>query len=206
MTSKAVFKTIRPLVLASGSPRRSDFLNALGLQFLVETAAVDECVLAGEGPEVFVRRLAAEKAWAVAHHHPGHVVLGADTVVVRDGQLLGKPRSRREAEEVLASLAGRWHEVWTGFALCCLEPHLEKVGAVVTRVRFADLDPAVIAAYVASGDGDDKAGGYGIQSGGAFLVAEISGSYTNVVGLPMAEVIAALLAIGVIGVAGPSSL
>ena len=205
MARKAVFTTLRPLILASGSPRRRDFLTGLGLQFLVKTTAVDEGVLAGEGPEVFVRRLAGEKAWAVAKDHPSHVVLGADTVVVCDGHLLGKPRSRRQAEDILASLSGRWHEVWTGFALCCLEPPLEKVGAVVTRVRFADLSPDVIAAYAATGDGDDKAGAYGIQSNGAFLVAEISGSYTNVIGLPVAEVVAALLEIGALETAGPFS-
>ncbi len=196
MASKAVFKTIRPLILASGSPRRRDFLAELGLHFQVKTAAVDEAVLAGEGPEVFVRRLACEKAWAVANQHPSHIVLGADTVVVRDKHLLGKPCSRSQAEEILASLSGRWHEVWTGFALCCHEPRLEKVGAVVTRVRFADLPAEVIRAYVATGDGDDKAGAYGVQSGGAFMVEEIAGSYTNVIGLPVAEVVAALLEVG----------
>lgn len=201
MGGNAVFNTMRPLVLASGSPRRSDFLVELGLQFLIETAALAENVLPGEAPEAFVRRLACEKAWAVAKHHPDHVVLGADTVVVLDGLILGKPRHHREAEEILTSLSGRWHEVWTGFALCCQQPHLEKVGAVVTKVRFADLSPEVVAAYAATGDGDDKAGAYGIQSGGAFLVAEISGSYTNVIGLPVAEVIAALLEIGVLKVA-----
>jgi septum formation protein len=202
MVRKAVFNTLRPLVLASGSPRRRDFLSELGLQFLVTTAAVDEGGRPGEVPEAFVRRLASEKAWAVAKHHPDHVILGADTVVVRDGCLLGKPLNRREAEEILTSLSGRWHEVWTGFALCCQQPRFEQVAAVVTRVRFADLSPAVIAAYAASGDGDDKAGAYGIQSGGAFLVAEISGSYTNVIGLPVAEVVAALHEIGALEVAG----
>ncbi len=203
MAAPTVFKTVQPLILASGSPRRRDFLAGLGLSFLVAPTEVAETALAGEGPEIFVRRLAQEKAQAVAQDHPGHLVLGADTVVVRDGHLLGKPGSRREAEEILTSLAGRWHEVWTGFALCRQEPRLEKVGAVVTRVRFADLDPRVIAAYVATGDGDDKAGAYGMQSGGAFLVAEISGSYTNVIGLPVAEVLAALLEIGALQTAGP---
>jgi septum formation protein len=205
MAPQAVFKAVQPLILASGSPRRRECLTGLGLSFLVATTEVDETALTGEGPEIFVRRLAREKARAVAQDHPGHLVLGADTVVVRDGHLLGKPGSRQEAEEILASLVGRWHEVWTGFALCRQEPHLEKVGAVVTRVRFADLDPRVIAAYVATGDGDDKAGAYGIQSGGAFLVAEISGSYTNVIGLPVAEVVAALLEIGALETAGPFS-
>ncbi len=202
MTAKTVFNTLRPLILASGSPRRRDFLAELGLRFLVKAAAVDEGVLPGEGPERFVRRLASEKAWAVANHHAGHVVLGADTVVVRDGSILGKPRHRQEAEEILTSLSGRWHEVWTGFALCCRQPYVEKVGAVVTKVRFVDLGPDVVAAYAGTGDGDDKAGAYGIQSGGAFLVAEISGSYTNVIGLPVAEVIAALLEVGALEVAG----
>ncbi|MEN8257744.1 MAG: Maf family protein [Thermodesulfobacteriota bacterium] len=201
---KPVFKNLRPLILASASPRRRDFLTKLGLQFLVETAVVDESALPDEAPEAFVRRLASEKARAVATHHPDHVVLGADTIVVRDGVLLGKPVSRQQAKEILTSLSGRWHEVWTGFSICCQESHLEEVGAVVTRVRFAGLDPGVIAAYVASGDGDDKAGAYGIQSGGGFLVSEISGSYTNVIGLPVAEVVAALVKVEALEVAGPS--
>lgn len=204
MAKKVVFNTRRPLVLASGSPRRHDFLSELGLKFIVKAADVDESVLSGETPETFVRRLALEKAWAVAQDHPERFVLGADTVVVRDGSILGKPKSRREAVEILLSLTGRWHEVWTGFALCCRQPHVEKVGAVVTRVRFANVTPDLVSAYVASGDGDDKAGAYGIQSGGAFLVAEIAGSYTNVIGLPVSEVIAMLLETGVVEAFGPA--
>ena len=202
MAVKKIFNTIRPLILASGSPRRQDFLSGLGLKFQVETAAIDESALPGEGAEVFARRLALEKAKAVAGKYPDHIVLGADTVVVRDGVLLGKPDNRQKAEEILASLSGRWHEVWTAYALCCQEAFLEKVGAVVTRVRFADVDQALVSAYVASGDCDDKAGAYGIQSGGAFLVSEISGSYSNVIGLPVAEVVAALLEVGAVEAAG----
>lgn len=198
MVKKAVFNTRRPFILASGSPRRHDFLSDLGLKFIVKAADVDESVLSGETPETFVRRLALEKAWAVAKEHSDCFVLGADTVVVRDGSILGKPKNRREAEEILLSLVGRWHEVWTGFALCCQGPYVEKVGAVVTRVRFANVAPDLINAYVASGDGDDKAGAYGMQSGGAFLVDEIAGSYSNVIGLPVSEVVAMLLEFGVV--------
>ncbi len=196
--AKPVFKNLHPLILASGSPRRHDFLSELGLQFRVVTTEVDESTRPGEAPEAFVRRLAVDKARAVATLHPDHFVLGADTIVVRDGVLLGKPENHQQARDILTSLSGRWHEVWTGYSICCQKSQLEEVGAVVTRVRFADLNPAVIAAYAASGDCDDKAGAYGIQSGGAFLVSEISGSYSNVIGLPVAEVVATLLKVGLL--------
>ncbi|PLX51077.1 MAG: septum formation protein Maf [Desulfobulbaceae bacterium] len=201
MVTSPIFKTCRPLLLASGSPRRRRFFVELGLDFTVKTADVDESPLAAESPDAFVRRLALAKAATVAAEAPGHVVVGADTAVVRDGVILGKPRHRDDGAAMLASLSDRWHEVWTGFALCGREPFLEEVAAVVTRVCFAPLPAEVIAAYLATGDGDDKAGAYGIQSGAAFMVAEIRGSYTNVVGLPVAQVVAALRAVGVLEVA-----
>lgn len=202
MAASPIFKTCRPLLLASGSPRRRRFFAELGLDFTVKTADVDERPLADESPDAFVRRLALAKAATVAAEESGQVVVGADTAVVRDGIILGKPRHREDGAAMLTSLSDRWHEVWTGFALCGREPHLEEVAAVVTKVRFAPLPAEVIAAYLATGDGDDKAGAYGIQSGAAFMVAEIRGSYSNVVGLPLTQVVAALQAVGVLEVAG----
>ncbi|MEN8141852.1 MAG: Maf family protein, partial [Thermodesulfobacteriota bacterium] len=182
-----VFKSVFPLILASGSPRRRDFLRQLGLEFRVASSDIPEELQEGEGAADFVRRLALAKAALVARANPGAAVVGADTVVVREGDILGKPADVAEAIAMVKSLAGGWHEVWTGFALLGPAPGQQTVRAVRTRVCFADLGPEVCRAYGESGDGLDKAGGYGIQSAGAFLVAEIKGSYSNVIGLPLSE-------------------
>ncbi len=192
------YHTLHPFVLASASPRRREMLAGVGLDFLVEAAAIDEQVLPGEGPEPFVLRIAEEKARVVAQRHPGRWVLAADTVVVLEGQILGKPADAEEAVGMLTRLAGQWHEVWTGFCLGQTGCEGEVCRAVSTEVRFAELPAAVIRAYVNTGDPLDKAGGYGIQSLGGFMVAAIAGSYSNVVGLPLAEVLAALSKVGVI--------
>lgn len=182
-----------PLVLASASPRRRAMLADLGLDFLVDAAHADEQMLPGEGAEDVVRRLAREKARIVAARHPGQWVLAADTAVVLGGEILGKPADADEARAMLRRLAGRVHEVWSGFCLDNSDLHgLALCQAVRTEVRFAPLSPEVIAAYVRTGDPLDKAGAYGIQSLGGFMVQGIVGSYSNVVGLPLAEVIAGL--------------
>ncbi|MGV1099940.1 Maf family protein [Thiovibrio sp. JS02] len=193
-----LFHATAPLVLASGSPRRRDFLAGLGLAFIVQKADIDESPRAGEKACAFVARLAGEKAAAVAERHPTPWVLAADTVVVADDQILGKPRDADEALEMLLRLSGRWHEVWTGFCLRQGGSGRQVAVEVRTRVRFMALDPVLCSAYVRTGEPLDKAGAYGIQGKGAFLVEEIEGSYTNVVGLPLAEVLAELLRFGVI--------
>lgn len=199
------FRTAAPLVLASASPRRREYLAGLGLDFTVRPAELDETPRPGEGPENFVRRLAREKAEAVAGAFPASWVLAADTVVVVDGEILGKPGSGEEAVTMLLRLSGRWHEVWTGFCVCRGLPPEALVGAVRTGVRFMALDRELCRAYVRTGEPLDKAGAYGIQGKGAFLVEEIRGSYTNVVGLPLAEVLAALRVFGVIETADGKS-
>lgn len=194
------FQSRTPFILASASPRRREMLAALGLEFRVEAADADEQVLPGEGAEGFVVRVAEDKARLVAERHPGVWVLAADTVVVLDGHILGKPGDAEEAVGMLTRLSGRGHEVWTGFCLSQGGRQGQVCRAVRTEVRFAELTESVIRAYVRSGDPLDKAGSYGIQSLGGFMVATICGSYSNVVGLPLAEVLAEMTALGLIRV------
>ncbi|MCC5845052.1 MAG: septum formation inhibitor Maf [Verrucomicrobia bacterium] len=182
------------LMLASSSPRRQDLLRAAGFSFEVMSPDVDETLLPGESPGEAVKRLAEAKMRAVRHTCPGAMILAADTVVVLEGGILGKPADAAEAGRMLRALSGRDHAVITGFALG--GDNFVHVEAVSTRVRFRDLTDAEIDAYVASGEPMDKAGGYGIQSGAAHMVRSIEGSYTNVVGLPMAEVAEAVRAWG----------
>jgi septum formation protein len=172
------------IVLASASPRRRALLEAAGVALVVRPATVDE-TWREEDPVGFARRLASAKVDAVA----GDVRLGADTVVHRDGLLFDKPADDVAAVDALAALSGGWHEVTTAFAVV---GRRRVEGAVHTRVRFRTLTAGEIRAYVASGEARDKAGAYGIQGAGGALVAEIRGSYTNVVGLPLEEVLAAL--------------
>jgi septum formation protein len=177
------------LVLASASPRRRELLARLELDFEVRPTGTDETPHPGEAPEAHVLRLAAAKANAAAL--PGEMVLGADTIVVVDGEILGKPGDDEEARAMLRRLSGRDHEVWTGVALAVraegAEPELHS-RSCRTLVRFRALTDADIDAYVATGEPADKAGAYGIQGGAAAFVESIEGDYDNVVGLPLATV------------------
>ncbi|HVA62157.1 MAG TPA: Maf family protein [Terriglobales bacterium] len=173
------------LVLASASPRRRELLEGAGFAVEVRPAAVDETPLPGEAAADYVLRLARAKARAV---EASGLVLGADTVVVVDGDLLGKPADDAEAGAMLARLAGREHQVLTG--VCLRDPARGREAAQVetTRVWFAPLSPQEIADYVASGEPRDKAGAYAIQGRAARFIPRIEGSYANVVGLPIATV------------------
>lgn len=174
------------LILASSSPRRADLLRAAGIPFQMFPVDVDETVLRLEPPGEHVRRLAREKADAAFALNPSAVVLGADTIVSVGGEIMGKPRDAGDAIRMLRLLSGREHEVLTGVAL------VAKRGIVVevarTRVWFNPLNETEIADYVATGEPLDKAGGYGIQGLGSKFIDRIQGSYSNVVGLPMALV------------------
>jgi septum formation protein len=181
------------LVLASASPRRADLLASAGFAFEIEPVDVDERPLPGEAPAVCVRRLAAEKAAQAARRHPGAVVLGADTVVVVDGLILGKPADDRDAAGMLARLSGRAHEVLTGVAVQARGRQLLAVEETV--VHFQPLSSEQIAWYVASGEPRDKAGAYAVQGRASRFVTRIEGSYSNVVGLPVARVCQLLNAI-----------
>ena len=187
-----MFKNNGQLVLASGSPRRQRFLEELGLDFTVAVADVDEVLRAGESPPAFVSRLAQEKAAAIAVAHPEAWVIGADTVVVVADEILGKPADPADALAMLSRLVGRSHEVWTGFAII-RSTSVVVTRAVRTEVTFVSASADVLAVYVASGEPLDKAGSYGIQGCGGLLVERIDGSYSNVVGLPMAELVEDLL-------------
>ena len=174
------------LVLASRSPRRAELLTSAGYDFEVVPADIDERALDRETPAVHVRRLAREKAARVHRDHPASVVLGADTVVVIDTVMLGKPADETDAASMLCRLSGRSHEVLTGVALHT--SNAQRCDVESTRVTFRELTAAEVAWYVASGEPDGKAGAYAIQGRASRFVIHIEGSYTNVVGLPIALV------------------
>ena len=174
------------LVLASSSPRRSELLRQAGIPFVVRPASdVNEAPRPHEAPEDYVRRLAEEKARTVAAG-PGEVVLGADTTVVIDGRILGKPADHEDAARMLETLSGRRHEVLTG--ICLRAANRTVTDWASTQVWFTELSAEEIAQYVASGEPMDKAGAYAIQGGAAKFVERIDGDYSNVVGLPVALV------------------
>ena len=178
------------LVLASASPRRRELLGRY-LDFEIRPAGIDESVAEGERPEDYVARLARQKAEAVARSVPiGPVVLAADTTVDVDGSIVGKPVDDADARRILARLSGREHRVHTG--VCAGT----EVFTVTTTVRFVPLSPGAIDWYVATGEPLDAAGAYAIQGAGGAFVAAIEGSWSNVVGLPLAETLAALARAG----------
>lgn len=184
------------LVLASGSPRRTTLLEGLGLAHVVDPSAVPETVLPGESPEAHVERLSREKAREVARRHPGALVLAGDTVVVRDGEILGKPAGEADARAMLRSLSGRGHTVVSGLALAGPGPGEMVSRHDVARVDFRALTDAEIGEYVATGEPMDKAGAYGIQGMGGALVTRVEGDYYTVVGLPLSGLMALLAAAG----------
>jgi septum formation protein len=188
-----MFATLKPLVLASTSPRRQAYFQDLGLNFTVHSADIDEQVGSDEDPEAFVLRLAREKALAIRHLYPSGWIVAADTVVCLDRTILGKPRNTDDAVAMLLALAGREHTVRTGFCVSCEEENILVLRSVASSVWFADFKEDVARAYALTGESLDKAGAYGIQGKGAFLVSRIAGSYSNIVGLPLQEVVEELL-------------
>jgi len=174
------------LVLASASPRRVELLRAAGYQPVVVPAHLDETGLPGETPAAHVVRLARAKADAIAARYPAAAVLGADTVVAIDDEMLGKPRDDDDARRMLERLSGRAHRVYTGVALA-VGPDM-RAQVAMSEVTMASLSPAEIQWYIASGESRDKAGAYAIQGLASRYVTSIQGSYSNVVGLPVAVV------------------
>lgn len=176
-----------PLILASASPRRAALLRQLGVAFTVHPSHIAETVPEGvDGPAALVEHLARAKAEAVAPAYPDALTLGADTIVVLDGEVLGKPADAASAEAMLARLSNRTHTVFTGLGLVHPASGRTVVAHEATRVTFAALTAEEISAYVATGAPMDKAGAYGIQDDwGAVFVASIEGDYYNVVGLPL---------------------
>mgnify|MGYP005992766953 CR=1 FL=1 len=177
------------LVLASASPRRAELLSQIGVQYTVSSADIDESVLAGESPSEYVGRLAQEKARAILSKFGDSVVIAADTSVVLGDTILGKPENTDHACEILQSLSGCSHIVYSGVAVCrMLNNEIEMFSDVVkTQVNFLPFDESLIQRYVATEEPMDKAGAYGIQGKGAIFVDSIQGSYSNVVGLPLAQ-------------------
>ncbi|MBM4346117.1 MAG: septum formation protein Maf [Deltaproteobacteria bacterium] len=213
-----------PLALASGSPRRKELLERLGFAVRVMPSEVDEAQWPGELPEDYVKRLARAKVLAAVRrieatlyasdsearrqfaHGPAILasrgddglrwVLGADTVVVLDDVIFGKPQDAQEAREMLSRLSGREHLVITAFCLYDLRRSREGIEAVRTVVRFKPLSRGEVDAYVSAGESMDKAGGYAVQGVGSYLVEALHGSYTNVVGLPLCQVVEMMEAMG----------
>lgn len=186
------------IILASASPRRVELLSSAGIEFEVAPGDVDEVLLSGETPEDHVVRLARAKAEDVARKAGGRFYVGADTIVVCEGEIMGKPKDSADAERMLNKLSGISHEVITGFAVYDKERDGVITDAVRTRVYFKHLRDEEIRAYIATGCPFDKAGAYAIQGGAAHMVQKIEGSYSNVVGLPLCEVVDALRRMGAI--------
>ncbi len=179
-----MYHSLVQLILASASPRRAELLSAAGFEFRVEPAEVDERRLEGEPVERYVVRLAVEKSLAGAARHPGAVVIGADTAVVVGGEILGKPENDDDAARMLARLSGTSHVVWTGVALT--RDGRTASAAEQSSVRFGPLTPEEIGWYIATGEPRDKAGAYAVQGLASRFIESVEGSYSNVVGLPIA--------------------
>lgn len=187
------------IILASGSPRRKELMTQAGITFKIHVADIDESkVDVGIAPENYVSLLSKIKAQAVAPNYPDAWTIGADTIVALDNTILGKPAAPPQAEAMLRQLSNREHNVFTAFTITRPSTNEAVTRVVNTRVRFKDLSSDEIKWYAGTSEPYDKAGGYGIQGIGAFLVKEISGSYTNVVGLPVCELIDALASLGAI--------
>jgi len=178
--------TLPKLVLASGSPRRSEIMNSVGWEFTKDVPDIDESELAGEDPVTYVQRLAKEKAEAVAASHPGEIVLAADTTVVIDDQIIGKPVDVDDARRMIRMLSGNWHKVLTGIAV--MKDSSVAIGMESTRVKFAAMTNSEIEFLVENGDPLDKAGAYAVQAQAALFIEGIEGDYWNVVGLPISLV------------------
>ena len=183
------------LILASQSPRRRELLTMLGLEFEIETADLDEAMDPALPPETEVARVCEAKARAVARNHPDDLILSADTIVVVDGAVLGKPHSPAEAKAMLRRLSGRRHTVMTAF--CLLQNGAADVHVEQTHLRFKPLSDAEIDAYIATGSPLDKAGAYGIQDQAAVFVEALEGDYYTVMGLPLCALVKCLRRRGV---------
>jgi len=178
-----------PLILASVSPRRQEMLQSIGLTFKIIPAHVNEKYLKGESPARHVKRLSRDKATTIARRHPDSWVLGADTIVVIDGMILGKPQNPAQAKKMLNKLSGREHKVFTGFTIAHMASEIYTTRVVQSAVRFKTISAEEMNWYINCDEPYDKAGGYAVQGKGACFIKAIRGSYTNVIGLPLCEVL-----------------
>ncbi|SDZ04023.1 septum formation protein [Evansella caseinilytica] len=181
---------MKPFILASQSPRRKQLLEQVQLSFSIEQSRMEEIINQDDSPQEAVASLAHQKARDVFLRNRHHVVIGADTIVVIDGEILGKPADEKEAKAMLNKLSGRTHHVYTGVSIVSEDKTI--TFTETAEVHFYELSTEEIDAYVRSGDPFDKAGGYGIQGIGATLVEKIHGDYFTIVGLPIAKVVRAL--------------
>jgi len=188
-----MFNNKQKVILASGSPRRKEYLEKAGIEFSVVTATIDETRSSSESIEGYVQRMALEKGYYAAARFPGSWVVSADTVVSCGEQLFDKPVAAGQAVAQLMQLSGKTHEVRTGFMVWNMDAKVKHFQLVMTKVKFWSFSESVARAYVEKGESYDKAGGYGIQDGGELLVERIDGSYSNVVGLPMSQLLQTLL-------------
>jgi septum formation protein len=186
------------IVLASESIRRVDILRTLGISFSIIPPDIDERRKRGETIRDYVLRIAQGKAKKVGTHFPDKWVIGADTIVVHVGKVLGKPKSEEEAVEMLTALRGKWHKVLTGYCILNMASKTSYQDVVETKVLIKDLTDEEIRRYIKTSEPFDKAGSYAIQGKGGFMVRQIKGSYSNVVGLPICEVTDILLSLGIL--------
>lgn len=176
-------------ILASASPRRREMLQSVGLNFKIIPAHVDEAYIDGESPAEHVKRLSCNKSMAVANKYQQAWVLGADTIVVIDGSILGKPNNRTQAKKMLKKLSGREHKVFTGFTITNKALNIHETKVIQSTVRFKTISAEEMNWYTADDEPYDKAGGYAVQGKGAIFIKSIRGSYSNVIGLPICEVV-----------------
>ena len=193
-----MFSALDTIILASASPRRQGFFQQLGIAFELVLPEIDETPEQGETPGEYVTRMARIKNDAVRQMHADCWIVSADTIVFLDQVILGKPGSEQEAVDTLMYLSEKTHEVATSFCLSSAGRQIFHQETVLTRVEFSQISEKTARAYVLTGESSDKAGSYGIQGKGGFLVKRIEGSYSNVVGLPLTEVIAALTKYGIV--------
>ncbi len=186
------------IILASASPRRKQLLSSVGLKFKTVPAHVNEDYLRGETPKQHVRRLAQSKAKIISEKYPDAWVLGADTIVVIDGQILGKPENKAQAKKMLQKLSGRTHKVYTAFTITRAASSISRTHVIQSAVSFKNISPDEIKWYISSKEPYDKAGGYAAQGKGASFIKSVRGSYTNVIGLPLCEVLEEFKTLGVI--------
>lgn len=184
-----MYRNKLPFILASGSPRRQEFLKKLGLNFNIQTADINESKTHDESAIELVKRLAREKGIVVAKENPDTWTISADTIVCLEEQILGKPKNEEDALFMLMSLSGKTHLVYTAFALTHVNKGICDIKSVTTEVSFTPFTEKTARAYIATKEPMDKAGSYGIQGTGGVLVEKINGSYSNVVGLPLAQLI-----------------
>ncbi|MEJ5376747.1 MAG: Maf family protein [bacterium] len=187
---------MEPLILASSSRRRKDLMELLGVPFQVVPSLAREELIRARCPQELATQAARLKAYEVAGRYPARWVIGADTDVWVDGMSLGKPRDEEDARRMLRLLQGKVHLVVTGVCVVCIDKGLEKTSAVSTLVQMRQMSEQEVAWYVSTGEPLDKAGAYGIQGLGGIFVSSIQGSYTNVVGLPLSELVLILRELG----------